>query len=379
MVNSIEEMNRLKNYLSVAALILVLVGCSTTEPEGVKILGLVRNPISNELAFVEKLNGSQVEIVDTLDVDGEGVFTSYVKVNEPSFLRINFYNRQYLNLILTGEEEEINLAVDGDRNDGISVVEGSQDTKLLEAIEAAEEKLRNDESTLNQQAIQARMNGDRHQEGVIRARYRKVNEENKKALKNQIRAAIPSLAALYGVNYLDVESNLPFIDSLLAQYSGSTSKHPFAVSLASRANEIRRLAVGALAPEIELPDPNGDMVSLSSLKGNYVLIDFWAAWCRPCRRENPNVVKLYEQYEGQNFEILGVSLDRTKEAWVKAIEQDGLSWKHVSDLSYFNSVAAQAYRIRSIPSTYLIGPDGKIIAKGLRGSSLRTKLAEIFG
>ena len=110
-----------------------------------------------------------------------------------------------------------------------------------------------------------------------------------------------------------------------------------------------------------------------------MLIDFWAAWCRPCRAENPNVVKMYNKYKDENFEILGVSLDRRKQDWVNAIEKDGLIWKHVSDLKYYGSEAALTYRVNAIPATYLIDPDGKILAKGLRGETLRKKLEEIFG
>jgi thiol-disulfide isomerase/thioredoxin len=109
-----------------------------------------------------------------------------------------------------------------------------------------------------------------------------------------------------------------------------------------------------------------------------VLIDFWAAWCKPCRQENPNVVRLYSQYNSKGFEVFGVSLDRTREDWVKAIADDKLTWTHVSDLMYFNSAAAELYQIQAIPATYLIDPDGKIIGKDLRGPSLEAKLAELF-
>ena len=108
------------------------------------------------------------------------------------------------------------------------------------------------------------------------------------------------------------------------------------------------------------------------------MIDFWAAWCRPCRVENPNVVALYKKYNSKGFEVFGVSLDRKKEDWVKAIEMDGLSWTHVSDLQYFNSAAARLYNIQAIPATYLLDKEGKIIAKNLRGIALRKKLEELF-
>ena len=109
-----------------------------------------------------------------------------------------------------------------------------------------------------------------------------------------------------------------------------------------------------------------------------MLIDFWAAWCKPCRQENPNVVRLYNQYNSKGFEVFGVSLDRSREDWVKAIADDRLTWTQVSDLQYFNSAAATLYQIQAIPATYLVDPDGKIIAKDLRGPSLEAKLAELF-
>ena len=139
-----------------------------------------------------------------------------------------------------------------------------------------------------------------------------------------------------------------------------------------------RLADGVPAPEIALPDPEGDTVLLSSTRGNIVLLDFWAAWCPPCRRENPNLVRLYNKYHDQGFEIFQVSLDQTREAWLKGIEEDKLDWTHVSDLQYWNSIVVPIYDIQGIPMSFLLDREGRIIDRSLRGPLLEEKLEEIF-
>ena len=138
--------------------------------------------------------------------------------------------------------------------------------------------------------------------------------------------------------------------------------------------------IGQIAPDFSAPTPDGDIIKLSDIKGKVTLIDFWASWCKPCRIENPNVVKVYEKYHDKGLEIISVSLDKPdkKDAWIKAIEDDNLQWHHVSNLKYWNDPVAQMYQVRSIPATFLLDAEGKIIAKKLRGAALENKIAELL-
>lgn len=140
------------------------------------------------------------------------------------------------------------------------------------------------------------------------------------------------------------------------------------------------LVAGMAAPDVQMKDRNGNVRKLSDLRGKVVLLDFWASWCRPCRMENPNVVRLYHKYHADGFEVFSVSLDNNRDAWLKAIQDDGLVWEnHVSDLKGWTSSGGKLYGVASIPATVLIAPDGTIIARNLRGPDLEAKLKEIFG
>lgn len=168
------------------------------------------------------------------------------------------------------------------------------------------------------------------------------------------------------------------LDTRFTQLTPAAQQSYFGRLVGGIVKENRIGAVGYEAVDFTQADTSGNPVSLQSFRGKYVLVDFWASWCGPCRMENPNLVAAYNKYKAKNFTVLGVSLDRDRGKWLEAIALDGLTWTHVSDLKFWNNEAARIYKISSIPQNLLIGPDGVIIAKNLRGEELQMRLEELF-
>ena len=193
-------------------------------------------------------------------------------------------------------------------------------------------------------------------------------------------AAHPSspVAAYFVVKDFAYKLDLEGMKAVRAKMDASLAGSEYVNQIESMISRMEKVQVGSVAPDFTLPDVDGNPVSLSSFRGKYVLVDFWAAWCPDCRKENPNIVAAWEKYKDKNFAVLGVSLDRKRDQWLAAIEKDNLTWTQVSDLKYWDSEAAVLYCIRWIPMSFLIDPEGKIVAIGLEGEELHNKLEELL-
>ncbi len=185
-------------------------------------------------------------------------------------------------------------------------------------------------------------------------------------------------AAFYLYRYFTYQLPLDDLKATRARISPALADCPYVKDLDGIIKQLENVQIGKTAPEFSLPDTAGVSVSLSDFRGKYVLLDFWASWCPPCRRENPNVVKAFNEYKDKNFTIIGISLDKDKSKWLKAIADDNLTWTHLSDLKYWDSEIPALYGVRGIPANVLLGPDGVIIAKNITGEDLHQKLKEVI-
>jgi peroxiredoxin len=370
-------MKAYRRLFSVLILAFLVLGCGTKTQEfdgSVSISGELKNAPDGKVKLL-RINDESAEEIASFDlVDGE--FQYDLSLEGPGFYELNILDKHAVRLALY--EEDIQLFLDV-KDMSTLRIEGSQDSKHLQEIEKLSATYQESINELNNAYFEAMSKRDQNtiksiQDMAISLEF--THAEKVKAALDQMEGSFAAMAAL---PMLNPKNDFQYLDNLVSKLDERYPNTKMIQSVKVQLDDMRMLSVGQIAPEIALPNPNEELIKLSDLRGKYVLIDFWAAWCRPCREENPNVVRLYNTYNEKGFEVFGVSLDRTKEAWVKAIADDNLTWTHVSDLKYFNSEAAAIYKINAIPATYLIDPEGRIIAKDLRGKSLEDKLKEIFG
>lgn len=376
-------------YLIPAGLVAtVLAGCSGSLPQGRTLTAQIDGGAGRMLYFDKFVNNRPVHADSVkLDADGKGVMK--LPAMPLDFYALTLGGDEVMVLLLDSAEN-IRVSAKADSLQFPTSVEGSVNTKLLHDYFRAAQAY--DEAS---QHLAERMKAASPDTSAM-AEYAKLNADFGKQTRAFILDHLRSPAVLAALNRVNPQTDLPLFqqvkDSLLTSIPNSEYFTSFRdqvdrmaqQALAAKQQEEMQaqldklIPVGSEAPDFTQNTPEGKPFKLSSLRGKVVLVDFWASWCRPCRMENPNVVKAYKQYRSKGFDVLGVSLDKTKEAWTNAIKQDGLTWHHVSDLAYWNNAVAQQYGVSSIPFSVLVGRDGKVLAKNLRGPALEAKLAEVL-
>ena len=327
---------------------------------------------------LQKVNSDySIELVESANfVEDEIEFNIFVF--ESTLFRLDFMGYTSLDLIL--DKSDVDIFVDDSNSLFEFTVNGSDDTEILKSIENKITNYRSEIRELNINFVEASQNRNFELVNSIQSEFDFKKNQFELSLKDYLSSAKSSLAVLVTADYLDIEENLIFWETIYNNYTEEFKDNSYFKNFENKLIKIKSISIGSVAPDIILNDTSGVPISLASLRGKYVLLDFWAAWCRPCREENPNIVENYNNYKSYGFDVYQVSLDRTKEDWVRGIKQDKLPWINVSDLKYYQSEAAELYNVDRIPSAFLLDPDGKIIAKhtDLRGPNLSRKLAEIF-
>ena len=376
------------------ALTTALFSCSNTASteDGFTVSGKLENAEGKTIYL--KMVSSQWKVIDSVVVKNGNYTLSGTKDTPELYLyQIGNDWKQYVYLFL---DNKTHITLNADANDLVKTytIEGSKESKLMKEIivHNSNSMLKLSEIDRYYKENMSNPNLDSIKQ-ICMNRATLIIEDEKKYLTNFINNNIGTVASLLAINQqvgrdlvLKPEENF---DMWVKVSEGLTKSYPTSSQTKNMQSTITKLKaqkqaaatteIGGEAPDFEVPDPDGNMVKLSDLRGQYVLLDFWASWCRPCRGENPNVLANYKKYKDKGFTVFQVSLDKTKDAWLQAIKQDGLGdWHHASDLKYWDCAPAKMYSVRGIPASFLIDPKGKIIAKNLRGGALGTKLSELL-
>ncbi len=356
------------------------------------VIGHIKN-VENQKVFLEELyfNDKNPEVLDTAEIK-EGAFTLSGKASEEGLYRLRF-EKQKIGYIFINDKSNINFTADA--ND--ITLQGADfktpaNTSFKSFLNSINDRQKNMTSLSSEiDSLKKAKTSD----SLIAVKISTLNiqgEAFKKFVVQSIDTIADPVVAMFTLGYtrgIDPEAlkavvpnlakrfpNHNGIAGIINQYNAMMAKKDLPKQEAPTA--IKKLGIGNTAPEITMADTSGQNFSLSSLKGKYILIDFWASWCAPCRGENPNVVANYNKYKNKNFAILGVSLDEDKTAWTKAIVKDKLAWKQISDLKGWACAATATYGFDAIPYNVLIDPKGKIIATELREEELGKKLSEVL-
>lgn len=389
MKRSNEHMNYRLLTKTIAFLLIVLViSCSSsstveTDQEGwvITIRGKVGFPQNGPISIMElRQDGKGWQ--DTIKLKSNYTFEKKVRLKEPGYYKLNFYNQQVIDFILFKNDLEIN--VDGNSPSGFVEINGSPELQLIRQAQLIIQEAEHSPALaqISNDFAVAVQNKDEQKVFALQQAYQdelaKTHNKVAELVKSQP-LSLGTINLLQSNSVLDRDRYIQTYIEVAEKLKKEWPNYTHAKSFIEMVDNMKKTAIGQPAPEIALPDTTGAVVKLSSMKGKYVLVDFWAKWCGPCRQENPNVVRVFNKYKDKGFTVFGVSLDRSKQDWLKAIKDDNLTWTHVSDLKYWQSEAAKTYNISGIPFSLLVDPKGIIIAKNLRGRALDTKLEEILG
>ena len=344
------------------------------EPATVTISGKIEGG-ENADVYLQIVESKGVKGLDTIKAGPNGEYKFEYTSDLPEFYRVGTNEQNSFYLVLEpGESAEVNA-----KNQNLF--------KTYEIIEAPKECHRMKEmngitgmmDSINMIMQASQMNKDQRMFQNALVEFDNISIKMNREIKAYINRKPASLSSLAALQNLNFDQEFDYYLKVITALDGIANGNDIYDNMAAQILSMRKVAVGSEAPEITMSQPNGEVISLSDFRGQYVLIDFWASWCGPCRRENPNVKKVYDKYHEKGFEILGVSLDKAMQPWLNAIGQDGLEWRHVSDLKFWSSPVVAEYQVTGIPHTVLVDPKGIIVAKNLRGEALDLKLAQLLG
>lgn len=362
-----------KPILLLSITFLALYSCNHAPKDSFTINGNIQG-IKDPYVFFQWRGIDSVHRDSTAVANGKFIFKGKVPNPEMAVIYLKD-NKGYVQFFLENGDININGVADSMNK---ATVTGSQSQDEYETYQASVKNITDQEENLYKQYDSAHKNNDTATLAKVESLIDTLDKQNDAKTKVFIAAHPKSFVSLnelqgmtYSTPYADLEKMFTGLDTLV-QNSHSGTK------LAAQLAIMQKTSVGQPAPAFTQNDVNGKPVSLSDFKGKYLLVDFWASWCGPCRAENPNVVKAYNEYKDKNFTILGVSLDEDSSAWKKAIDHDNLTWTEVSDVKGWKNAAAGEYGVNAIPANFLVDPNGIIIAHNLRGDALENKLSEVL-